>query len=102
RPRVHCGSGRDGHGGRRRVRRPCVAGVDAGRGAIAAFAGARAGGVLVVLPPPTVHGVLVNRRLLRYGPARRYTAGLALSAAVAAVLVVVQASFLASVLVHPS
>jgi ATP-binding cassette subfamily C protein CydD len=58
--------------------------------------------VLVVLPPPTVHGVLVNRRLLRYGPARRYTAGLALSAAVAAVLVVVQASFLASVLVHPS
>jgi ATP-binding cassette, subfamily C, bacterial CydD len=56
----------------------------------------------VVRAPPAVPGVLVNGRLLRYGPVRRYTVVLAASATVAAVLIVLQASFLASVLVHPA
>jgi ATP-binding cassette, subfamily C, bacterial CydD len=44
----------------------------------------------------------VNRRLLRYGPVRRYTVVLVVAAVLAAVLIVLQASLLASLLVHPS
>jgi ATP-binding cassette subfamily C protein CydD len=56
----------------------------------------------VVFPPSTVHGVLVNRRLLGYGPVRRYAVVLTIAAVIAAVLVVLQATFLAALLVHPS
>src|SRR5262249_48110318 len=91
-------SGRDDQRGRRGSRRPRLGGVDARRRTIAADARARASPVLVVFPPPTVHGVLVNRRLLGYGPVRRYAVVLALSATVAAVLVVLQATFLAGAL----